>query len=210
MKIDILASNLSEVPSSSDSNSKQNFQTSAKIVSMTALDELNVIGHEIDRQTTKKTAETLELLTELLSGAMEKNTFLAKMKEGTDTTLADLLAISRKLVKRHKFEVNPNLKEFMRIKHLQFPTSSKDLGELNLNVWNLSWFLLSYLKSSSKKFEALYNLGFSNDFYSLFAHERLNFLTLLSSVKTKSSIIFENSELRSYKPSNWMMKTQKL
>jgi hypothetical protein len=130
VKIDILANSLIEVPSSTDKNSKQNFQTSAKVVNMTALDELNVIGHEIDKQMTRKTTETLDLLTELLSGALEKSTFLTKMSDTTDTTVADLLAISRKLVKRHKFEVNPNLKEFMRLKHLHFPTSSKDLGEL--------------------------------------------------------------------------------
>lgn len=95
---------------------------------MTTLDELNVIGHEIDKQMTKKTNETLELLTDLLSGLLEKNTFLTRMSDATDTTLSDLLSISKKLVKRHKFEVNPNHREFMRIKHLQFPTTSKDLG----------------------------------------------------------------------------------
>lgn len=138
VKIDILANNFAEVPSSTDRNSKQNFQTSAKCANMTALDELNVIGHEIDKQMTKKTNEIVDCLTELLSGLLEKNTFLTKMSDATDTTMADLLAVSRKLVKRHKFEVNPNHKEFMRMKHLHFPTTSKDLGEKNVFAFTIS------------------------------------------------------------------------
>jgi hypothetical protein len=130
VKIDILANNLMEVQSTTDKNSKINYQISSKCANMTTLDELNVIGHEIDKQMTKKTNETLELLKELLSGNLEKNTFLSKMSDATDTSLADLVSISRKLIKRHKFEVNPNHKEFMRIKHLQFPTTSRDLGKL--------------------------------------------------------------------------------
>lgn len=122
VKIDILANTATEFPSSTDKNSK------TKCTTMTSLDELNTIGHEIDRQMTKKTTETLDLLTELLNGSLEKNTFLSKMSDTTDTTIQDLVAISKKLVKRHKFEVNPNHKEFMRMKHLHFPTTSKDIG----------------------------------------------------------------------------------
>lgn len=96
---------------------------------MSSLDELNVIGHEIDKQITKKTNEILELLKDFLSGALEKMHFLTKMTDASDTSISDLLSIAKKLTKRHKFEPNPNHKEFMRIKFLQFPTSSRDLGE---------------------------------------------------------------------------------
>lgn len=99
---------------------------------MSSLDELNLIGHEIDKQMTKKTNETLELLKELLSGSLEKHTFLTKMANATNTTNLDLVSIAKKLVKRHKFEVNPNHKEFMRIKRLQFPTTSNDLSEYKI------------------------------------------------------------------------------
>lgn len=130
VKIDILANSSTEMPSSSDKSSKSIYQASSKCATtMTTLDELNVIGHEIDKQITKKTNEALVLLTDFLSGSLDKNLFLAKMSDATDTNLHDLLSISKKLVKRFKFEVNPNLKDFMKIKHLQFPTASKDLGE---------------------------------------------------------------------------------
>lgn len=97
---------------------------------MTSVDEINVISHEIDKQMTKKTLETLQLLKEVVSGALEKNVFLKKMSDASDTSQTDLLSIAKKLIKRHKFELNPNHKEFMRIKFLHFPTSSKDLSEL--------------------------------------------------------------------------------
>lgn len=106
-----------------------NYQSLAKCSKMSSLDELNVISHEIDKQITKKTNAILELLKEYLSGTVEKNIFLAKMTDASDTSLADLISVARKLTKRHKFEPNPNHKEFMRIKFLQFPTTSKDLGE---------------------------------------------------------------------------------
>lgn len=96
---------------------------------MSSLDELNIIGHEIDKQITKKTNEILELLKDFLGGALEKNNFLTRMTDASDTSISDLLSIAKKLTKRHKFEPNPNHKEFMRIKFLQFPTSSRDLGE---------------------------------------------------------------------------------
>lgn len=98
---------------------------------MSSYDELNLISHEIDKQMTKKTNETLELLKEFVSGTMEKCIFLAKFSDASDCNQSDLVSIARKLIKRHKFLLNPNHKEFMRIKFLNFPTSSKDLGELH-------------------------------------------------------------------------------
>lgn len=96
---------------------------------MSSLDELNLIAKEIDKQITKKTNEVLELLKELLSKTIEKNVYFTKMTDASETSLSDLLAITKKLIKRHKFEPNPNHREFMRIKFLQFPTTSNDLGE---------------------------------------------------------------------------------
>lgn len=96
---------------------------------MSSLDELNLISQEIDKQMSKKAFETLELLKEFLSGALERNTFLAKMSDASETTQSDLMSIARKLIKRHKFELNPNYKEFMKIKFLYFPTSAKDLSK---------------------------------------------------------------------------------
>lgn len=98
-----------------------------------ALDELNVISHEIDKQLSKKTLEILELLKEFLSGSLDKSFFIGKMREASNISLGDLTLLARKLIKRHKFEINPNYREFLRIKFLQFPTSSKDIGELTTN-----------------------------------------------------------------------------
>lgn len=130
-KIDILAPAMGqiEMPSSTDKPLKVPNLQSPKGSKMTALDEMNVISHEIDKQITKKTNEILELLKEFLSGALERVRFSEKMREASDTALSDLMSIAKKLIKRHKFEPNPNFKEFMRIKFLQFPTSAIDIGE---------------------------------------------------------------------------------
>lgn len=96
---------------------------------MSSLDELNLISHEIDKQMSKKANETLELLKDFLSGSLEKNTFLTKMNDASETSQADLMSIAKKLIKRHKFELNPNYKEFMKMKFLNFPTSSRDLSK---------------------------------------------------------------------------------
>lgn len=132
LKIDILAPsvNQTEVPSSTDKSSKvTNHQSPSKCSTMSSLDELNVISHEIDRQISKKTTETLELIKELLSGSMDKSSFLSKMSMASETTQLDLKSIANKLIRRHKFEPNPNYREFMRLKYLYFPTSSKDLSK---------------------------------------------------------------------------------
>jgi hypothetical protein len=134
VKIDILAPtiNQNEVPSTTDKSLRvTSYQSPSKCSKMSSYDELNLISHEIDKQMTKKTNETLELLKEFLSGAIEKNYFLTKMSDACDTSQADLISIARKLIKRHKFEINPNYREFMRIKFLLFPTTSKDLGKWN-------------------------------------------------------------------------------
>lgn len=134
VKIDILAPaiNQTEVPSTTDKNSKlSNYQSLSKCSSLklSTIDELSVISREIDKQMTKKTIETVELLKELLSGCLERNVFLAKMSDASETTLSDIILIAKKLIKRHKFEPNPNYKEFTRIKFLHFPTTSRDLGK---------------------------------------------------------------------------------
>lgn len=130
VKIDILApsSNQTEVPSSTEKSSKA-YNSPSKCSTMSSLDELNLISQEIDKQMSKKAFETLELLKEFLSGALERNTFLAKMSDASETSQSDLMSIARKLIKRHKFELNPNYKEFMKIKFLYFPTSAKDLSK---------------------------------------------------------------------------------
>jgi hypothetical protein len=135
VKIDILAPAISqsEVPSMTDKSAKMtHYQSPSKYSKMTNLDELNVISHEIDKQITKKANETLELLKELLSGALDKSVFLTRMSETSDTTQSDLLSIAKKLWKRYKFESNPNFREFCKIKFLQFPTSSKDLSKFKI------------------------------------------------------------------------------
>lgn len=134
MKIDILAPamNQPEVPSANDKNFKASSLNSlSKSSKLSSVDELNVISHEIDKQITKKTHMILEVLKEHLSGTLEKNTFLTKMSDAAETCLADLISVAKKLIKRHKFEPNPNHREFMRIKFLQFPTTSKDLSKKN-------------------------------------------------------------------------------
>lgn len=132
VKIDILAPsmNQAEVPSTTDRSLKSSsYQSQPKCSKISSLDELNIISHEIDKQITKKTNIILELLKEFLNGAVDKNPFLTKMSDASETTISDLLSVAKKLIKRHKFEPNPNHKEFMRIKFLQFPTTARDLGE---------------------------------------------------------------------------------
>lgn len=131
VKIDILAPamNQTEVPSSTDRSSKSFQSSPVKCTKLSSLDELNIISHEIDKQITKKTNIILDLLKEFLSLSMDKNIFLTKMSDASETSLSDLLSVAKKLIKRHKFEPNPNHKEFMRIKFLQFPTTARDLGE---------------------------------------------------------------------------------
>lgn len=128
-KIDILAPTMNQSDSTTDKGRVASYEPPSKCSKLTSLDELNVISHEIDKQITKKTIAILELLKEFLSGSTEKNNFITRLSDASDTTLSDMISIARKLTKRHKFEPNPNHKEFMRIKFLQFPTTSKDLGE---------------------------------------------------------------------------------
>jgi hypothetical protein len=109
-------------PSSSSS-------TSSKYGNLSSLDELNLLSHEIDKQITKKTNDVLELAKEFLAGTLDSSEFHTKMLETGNIAMADLTLISKKLIKRHKFEANPNQRDFMRVKRLQFPTDSKDLGE---------------------------------------------------------------------------------
>lgn len=91
-------------------------------------DELNIISHEIDKQMNKKTVEILELVKEYLGNELSEVEFHSKMNEIGNVSVHDFSTISKKLIKRQKFEANPNQKDFMRMKFLQFPTSSKDLG----------------------------------------------------------------------------------
>jgi hypothetical protein len=131
VKIDILpqSMNFIEVPTTTDKISRDSNGHTSKSTKLTGLDELNVISREIDKQITKKTNRILDLLKEFFCGMLDKNSFRAQMIDASETSLSDLLFISKKLIKRHKFQSNPNQKEFLRIKFLSFPTSSTDLGE---------------------------------------------------------------------------------
>lgn len=101
-------------------------------------DELNLLSHEIDKQMNKKTLEILELVKEYLGNELNEIEFHSKMNDIGNVSVSDLSTISKKLIKRQKFEVNPNHKDFMRMKFLQFPTSSKDLGKFFYNYKTLS------------------------------------------------------------------------
>ena len=141
--------NQTELPPAADKNQKaSSLNSHNKCSKLSSVDELNVISHEIDKQITKKTNLILELLKEYLDGKMEKDLFLSKMSDATETSLSDLVSVAKKLIKRHKFEPNPNHKEFMRIKFLQFPTTSKDLGEFTLKLNDLHNFLITLLLNS--------------------------------------------------------------
>lgn len=105
---------------------------SPKGLGLSPADEMNVISHEIDKQISKKTNEILELLKELVSGSVDETSFSVKMSEAGNLSSADMVSIAKKLIKRHKFEINPNQREFLRMKFLQFPTTSRDIGELEV------------------------------------------------------------------------------
>jgi hypothetical protein len=118
-----------EMPRSTHSTVSSSSSSTSKYANLSSLDELNLLSHEIDKQITKKTNEILELVKEFLAGSIESCAFHARMLEIGNISIADLTVITKKLMKRHKFEANPNQRDFMRVKYLQFPTSSKDLGE---------------------------------------------------------------------------------
>lgn len=109
---------------------------SPKGSSLSPADEMNVISHEIDKQITKKTNEILELLKEFVSGSVDKAAFSVKMGEAGNFSSGDMVSIAKKLIKRHKFEINPNQREFLRMKFLQFPTTSREIGELEVFLFS--------------------------------------------------------------------------
>lgn len=131
VKIDILASCTSEVTSTTTMN-KSTSNSPVKVnhqVNISVSDELNLLGHEIDRQMNKKANEILELLKAfLIGGAFSQSNFRDKMNEIGNVTMSDLIMIAKKVIKRHKFEMNPNHHYFVKMKNLQFPTSARDLG----------------------------------------------------------------------------------
>lgn len=131
VKIDILAPSLfSQTEASSTTNEMSKTQTSpSKHSNISLNDELNLLGHEIDKQMSKKTNEILELTKEFLGNKIDKNEFHSRMEYSGNINMCDFISITKRLTKRQKFEANPNQKEFSKMKHLQFPTSSKDLGE---------------------------------------------------------------------------------
>jgi hypothetical protein len=101
----------------------------AKNANISVADELNLLGHEIDRQMSRKTNEILELIKAFLNETLSKEEFHSRMSEIGSVTMSDITLITRKVIKRHKFEPNPNQHYFAKMKLLQFPTSGKDLGE---------------------------------------------------------------------------------
>ncbi|CAG9808021.1 unnamed protein product [Chironomus riparius] len=126
VKIDILTSTGSFFNSDSVEISKLATSIS-KHANISLNDELNILSHEIDKQMNKKTMEILELVKEYLGNELSEVEFHSKMNDIGNVSVSDLSTIAKKLIKRQKFEANPNQKEFMRMKFLQFPTSSKDL-----------------------------------------------------------------------------------
>lgn len=140
VKIDILASTMSITQAEASSTTTAatfSQKTSSNFVrdnskqqkKLSQEDELNLLGHEIDRQMNKKTTEILELIKAYLSQSFNRDQFHEKMAEIGNVTMSDLSSITRKIVKRHKFEVNPNQHYFLKMRLLQFPTSAFDLGE---------------------------------------------------------------------------------
>lgn len=115
---------------------------SPKGSSLSPADEMNVISHEIDKQITKKTNEILELLKEFVSGSVDKTIFSEKMAEAGNLSTGDMVSIAKKLIKRHKFEINPNQREFLRMKFLIFPTTSREIGELKVFLMSNAIFQL--------------------------------------------------------------------
>lgn len=128
VKIDILAST-AEVSSTTTMFKSVVGNSPVKHTNISVADELNLLGHEIDRQMNKKTNEILELIKAYLSNTFNQNEFHEKMNEIGNVSMADLISISKKVMKRHKFEVNPNQHYFIKMKLLQFPTSAKDLSK---------------------------------------------------------------------------------
>lgn len=113
---------------------------------MSPTDELNLFNHEIDKQITRRTNEILELIKQYLGGIIDGREFHMKMIDNGNISINDLILISKKLIKRHKFEANPNQRDFMRMKQLSFATTSQDIGELNLES-----FLMGFV-STDKTF----------------------------------------------------------
>lgn len=103
--------------------------TTPKHAIITLTDELNILNHEIDKQINKKTNDILELVKDFLGLSIGETEFQYKMHEIGSISVSDFSLMTKKLIKRHKFESNPNQKDFMKMKALRFPTSSRDLSE---------------------------------------------------------------------------------
>lgn len=127
VKIDILASNITQQTEATTIGNMTKSPT--KNSNITVADELNLLGHEIDRQMGRKTNEILELIKAYLSNTFSKTEFHERMNEVGSVTMSDLSQITRKIIKRHKFEPNPNQHYFTKMRFLVFPTSGRDLGE---------------------------------------------------------------------------------
>lgn len=95
---------------------------------MSVTNELNLISSEIDRKLKKKTICIIEVVQEYLNLKIGNDEFAKKMQQAADTTTEDLVSISKRLQKRKKFERNPNVKEFLKMKNLHFSTSSTELS----------------------------------------------------------------------------------
>jgi hypothetical protein len=109
----------------------QQYQTKSDISpeNISVMNELSLIGNEIDRRIKKKTSSILDLVREYLNSKLERNEFIKQMHETASTTTSDLFSIAKRLQRKKKFERNPNLKEFLKIKKLRFTTSSDELSE---------------------------------------------------------------------------------
>lgn len=137
VKIDILAPSLTVVnqtnTSSKTTDKIANSHRSPSKTALSSMDELNIIGNEIDKQITKKTNEIMELLRQYLSDAFDKTQFATLMSTTGAFTTNDFFIITKKLVKKHKYIRSPNHNNFMKMKKFYFQTSAEDLGKKMCN-----------------------------------------------------------------------------
>lgn len=110
--------------------SVQNCQTNGMKVEKISINcELKQISVEIDKRLKKKINKILGLLQDIINSKIPRLDFVSRMHEIANITVSDLIFIAKKLLKKHKFALNPNSKDFAKIKSLNFPTSASDLSK---------------------------------------------------------------------------------
>lgn len=104
-------------------------QNGEKVEQLSVISEMSLISHEIDKRINKKVQKVLELIQLILKSQIHRQEYINRMHEAASITTFDLVIIAKKLEKRQKFEHNPNAKDFVKMKNLQFPTLPRDLSE---------------------------------------------------------------------------------